>query len=439
MLVNPSTFPFACPICTLAAQDELMMKFSRWSLCMLLAALLCFAMPALGQETQPADPLAEQMSRLEAATTRLRGLEPLFEITRAFPTREETIVYLTAALDRDLPPDYIARITDFYVALNLLPADIDLKATLLGLLGSQVAGFYDPDTRTMNVIPLTGNSVGARLGLLEQTIYVHEYVHALQDMHFGLDALLPDDLIQAHPDRALAITSLVEGDATAVMQVYLQRAASANPIAAVALLAEGAAAGALTIPEGVPDILTRELLFPYEQGLIFVTALYNAGEWAAVDAAFADPPRSSAQILRPALYLNGVQPIDVAPPPVSPGEGWETLWETTLGEFYLREHVRTLTSTPADAVRAASGWAGDSFQMWRSLDGALAFLLSMRFEDAAEADEFAAVYQEGVGAFAEGCALLGEMVLCAAQAQDAVVIAGAPSQAMAAELLRGAR
>ncbi len=412
------------------------MKFSRWSLFVLLAALLCLALPAAAQQEQPAEALSDQMNRLEAATVRLRTLEPLFEITRAFPTREETIAYLTATLDRDLPPDYFARARDFYSALNLLPPEIDIRATLLDLLGSQVAGFYDPDTRTMNVIPLTSTVMGARMGLLEQTIYVHEYVHALQDMHFDLNALLPDELSQTHPDRTLAITSLVEGDATAVMQVYLQRAVEANPVAALGLLTQSAAAGALTMPEGIPEILTRELLFPYEEGLTFVSAVYEAGGWEAVNAAFADPPRASAQILRPALYLNGVQPVEIAPAPITPGADWEVIWNTTLGEFYLREHVRSVAVPAADAARAARGWAGDSFQMWRSAAGEVAFYLTLLFESPSEAEEFVGIYGEATGAFADNCAPLSGQVVCADYAADRVVIAAAPTAAMAADLLR---
>ena len=47
-------------------------------------------------------------------------------------------------------------------------------------------------------------------------------------------------------------------------------------------------------------------MFPYQQGLEFVMTLLDKGGYAAVDAAFKNPPVSTEQILHPDQYPNDV-------------------------------------------------------------------------------------------------------------------------------------
>src|SRR6185369_3555626 len=138
----------------------------------------------------------------------------------------------------------------------------------------------------------------------DQVTYVHEFTHALQDQYFDLNKLLSPD-IENDPDQSLAVTSLVEGDATASMTLYMDAVAAKNPFAVVSMLVEGVQAGNLTLPAGVPPILTDELLFPYTEGLDFILALNKSGGWDAINAAFKKPPTTSEQILHPDKYLSG--------------------------------------------------------------------------------------------------------------------------------------
>lgn len=385
-----------------------------------------------GSEIPPA--LAEQMRNLEQITSTLRDLSITRDIDHAFPTRAETIAYLQDVYDRQLPQAEIERTTAFYVVLGLLPADIDLRQVYLDLLGSQVAGFYDPDTRTMNVIPLLGEDTGSGLSLTEQIIYVHEFTHALQDMHFDLNAILPEDLSTLSPDRALAITSLVEGDATSVMEVYLQQAAANNPLAALSLLGETALSGNLLPPSDVPRILLDELTFPYEAGLNFVTQVWGSRGWDGVNAVYSDLPTTTEQIMHPQKYLDGEVALPVDLSAVDPGAGWEMVWDTTLGEFYLREYLRQFTEYDTAAQRAASGWGGDAFRVWRNGDD-LAFTLRIVWDTPKDASEFEEVYTAS-GAFSPDCAAVAAGMLCAVMTPDgATVIAGAPKVELARSLI----
>ncbi len=335
----------------------------------------------------PAD-LVEQMDGLERFTNRARRLDTLEPVARAFPTRDNVRAYLEALYSRDTALQDLTRAELFYKALWMLAPEIDLRQTYLTLLGSQVAGFYDTETRLMNVIPTLGEG-RARLNLTEQIIFVHEFVHALQDQHFGLDALIEG--AGDNFDARLARVSLVEGDATAVMNLYITQMSAVAPGAAFQLLAEGLLAGNLLLPPDIPPILARELGFPYENGLVFVLQLWRDDGWDRVNAAYSDPPTTTEQILHPEKYLAGEGAIPVEIDAPSFGEDCELVLETPLGEFYLREHLRSGLDAGV-AARAAAGWGGDQFVLY-SCGGAAAWMLRIVWDMPEDAAEFTTAYE----------------------------------------------
>ncbi len=419
------------------------------SILIALVALLVSSSAAVAQDVMPvseaATPispsLAAQMTTLEATTAALRDLPIKQPVEHRFPTRQQTIDYLRETYARELPPEQIARTKDFYVALGLLSPDIDLSEVYLNLLGSQVAGFYDSDTETMNVIPTVGDDPGTTLSFSEQVIYVHEFTHALQDQYFGLNALLDTPEVQDSPDRALALTSLVEGDATAIMTVYEQNVTLRNPLAALGMLVEGLQAGNLFLPADVPSILTNELLLPYEEGLNFVVAVFKSGGWEAVNAAYSHPPTTSEQILHPDKYIAGEGAHDVALDDASAalGDGWVDQWDTTAGEFYLREQLKT--ELPTNQARdAAAGWGGDHFRIYVDASGDLAYALALAWDTPADQAEYEDAYRAyatarfGVEADANGCWQTDASTTCLVSG-DGTQIVSAPTLELAQALL----
>src|SRR5207253_11127464 len=63
---------------------------------------------------------------------------------------------------------------------GLLPRDFNLQRFLLALLREQVAGYYDPKTKTVNLL----NWFDAEQ---QKPVLAHELTHALQDQSFGLE------------------------------------------------------------------------------------------------------------------------------------------------------------------------------------------------------------------------------------------------------------
>lgn len=410
----------------------------RW---IVIAALMALIVGVVQAQDVISPVLEEQLIALEDATQTIRGLEALESVERVFPTREETIAYLEDIYARDLPIEEAERAEAFYQALGFFTPEIDLLDVYLTLLGSQVAGFYDPETKQMNVIPMVGDDTGDSLSITEQIIYVHEFTHALQDQHFDLAAVLPADVVN-EPDRALAIRSLVEGDASAVMNVYTQAVATSNPGAAFSILLEGLQSGGLFLPSGIPTILVRELLFPYEQGASFVVALYNEGGWDAVNAAYANLPATSEQIMHPEKYFSGETAIPVELPDFAPtlGDGWTQAWDVTLGEFYLREQMVSEVAS-SRANRAAAGWGGDRFHVYVNGDQ-VASVLRIAWDTPEDEPQFAGIYAAyadgrfGSEAF-DGCWSNDTGALCMVTADDGTTwISTAPTVELAAALVQ---
>src|SRR5262249_38517707 len=99
--------------------------------------------------------------------------------------------------------------------------------------------------------------------------------------------------------------------------------------------------------------------FPYRAGFAFVAALRRRQPWAAVDAAFARPPRSTEQILHPERYLADDPPIGIAIDPPPSLRGYTHAHDTVWGELGFELFLRSNGIDAATAAEAAAGWGGD--------------------------------------------------------------------------------
>lgn len=404
----------------------------------LLLIVLALAFPSLAQEDNPpiGPALSAHLDDLDDTTSNLRELKILAPVERVFPSRAEAAEYFRDLLDEELTPELVHEATQFYLAFDFVEHDIDLVAIYAELLISQIAGFYDPETGSMNVLLFSEDELGDSLPLLEQIFYVHEYTHALQDQHFGLTTFLED--VEEQGDLVLARQALAEGDATFVMQNYMAAVIEENPLAALSLLTNQTLLEA-EIPEGTPSILEAELLMPYEGGLLFVTALYADGGTAAIDNAFLNPPQSTEQILHPERYLRGENPqtVTVDESADALGDGWSLLTGDTLGEFYLREYLETQIGS-RDAASAAGGWGGDQYALfYNEGSGQRAWTLRLAWDSAGERAEFASAFEGFIQARygddlqtaifdAAQCWLDAQDAICMAMLGDDVLITQAP-------------
>jgi hypothetical protein len=113
-----------------------------------------------------------------------------------------------------------------------------------------------------------------------------------------------------------------------------------------------------------------------------------------VDAAYADPPQSTEQILHPEKYLARDEPTLVALPPLTDtlGAGWHLVEAETLGEFqtslYLAQQVDQTTADTASA-----GWDGDQYAVYINGDDEV-LVFATAWDSAADRQEFVDAYVE---------------------------------------------
>lgn len=418
----------------------------RTSIVLLLVMLLCGSLLAQDIPAAISPELEAQLAALETVTAEIRELEPLEVVPRHFPTRAELLNYLNGVIAEELDDTVIADALAFYVAFDFLPADADLRAILLELYGQQIAGFYDTETKEMNVILISGDVPEDDLPLLDQITYVHEFVHALQDQHFGLDDYIASIEDTNNDDKSLAMLALVEGDATYAMTIFTQQATEDNPFGAMLeILSSGLEAGNLSLPADTPEIIGSELLFPYEAGMTFVTELVAAGGWQRVNDAFATPPASTEQVLHPEKYLAGEMPLEVSLVDSSTllGGDWAVAKEGVMGEFYLGKFLDQQVSSRR-ATAAAAGWGGDAYTVYQhKTSGEFALTLKIAWDSAEEAAEFAVAFDDfrtpgtGSDAPAEVCMTIGAKIWCAAYGETETIITAAPTLDLAQALLDG--
>jgi hypothetical protein len=131
------------------------------------------------------------------------------------------------------------------------------------------------------------------------------------------------------------------------------------------------------------------MLFPYQEGLRFVRALYQRGGWAAVDRAYRDPPTSTEQLLHPERYLSDRdRPQPVAVPDVSGrlGGGWRRGVEVSFGELDARLLLQGELAV-ATAADAAEGWDGGRLRTFQR-GNRTALALRTVWDSSAEAAQF---------------------------------------------------
>jgi hypothetical protein len=268
--------------------------------------------------------------------------------------------------------------------LGQLPRGTDLPKLLERLQAESVLGFYlpgkPPEKGGLYVRSSRGLDPYARI------ILAHELTHAVTDQHYDLTRA--DRLAAAggREDELAAYTGLIEGDATLLMQRYLTERLTPQEQAdaAVAVARDGT-----PMRDAAPAAIRESMLFPYQEGLRFVQALYQRGGWAAVDRAYRDPPTTTEQLLHPERYLGDrdrPQPVTVGDLSGRLGGGWRPAADTSFGEFDTRLLLQG-DAGGSTAAAAAEGWDGGRLRTFQRGNGT-AMVIRTVWDSRAEAAEF---------------------------------------------------
>jgi hypothetical protein len=294
-------------------------------------------------------------------------------------TGAQARAYALRELDRETTPREVAAEERLLKLLELLPPRASLRELIGKTLSSEVGGFYDPRSGTLSIV-----GKGAS-GLLGEITLAHELTHALEDQRFGLHVGVGKGFRR---DRSTAGSALHEGTATIVMVDYavLKQAGTAKvPASLRAQALEALDDAAVPASSGLPRYVRDGLVFPYAAGARLVNRIQSRGAWAAVDRAFGEhPPLSTEQIMHPSKYEARERPVPIR---VSAPRGSRLVEQGDFGEFDTEQLLRAANGR-ALSRRAAAGWGGGGFALWRR-GARYGATLRWTWDSARDASEFA--------------------------------------------------
>jgi hypothetical protein len=241
-----------------------------------------------------------------------------------------------------------------YHLLGLLPDTLSFRRGVSNLYIAQLRGLYDPKTDTLY----------CRVGLSAQQlreVLTHELVHALQDQHTDLAALLEPEM---ENDARFAARATVEGQAMFATLRLLSGGRNLvgysgmwNWITASLRVGQGQSAEF----RSAPRLIREGLVAPYLYGAQFMSY------WQGTEMADSMPfggrlPRSSEQILHPERYVRGDQPLAIRF-----ADGRErVITEDVVGEFEIHLLGAQLVNGVTGGAPPAIGWGGDRYRVYRS-------------------------------------------------------------------------
>ena len=334
----------------------------------------------------PGSELPPSLRQVLADAATARNLPPPSTLKAELVARSRLPALLESLLT-DEDRRWFAQTTTLYRLLGHLRKDQDYLTVWQSFGSDSIIGLYSPIHDQLWVVHDDGATIDFdNLPRQEKETLAHELIHAIQDYNFRLDEVyesIVDDL-----DRNLAWTAVVEGDAVTHEAAYAKRFMSlASPSGRALLLANFAQSS------DVPPSIARDIYFPYTTGAAWIRAVVQEHGTTKVGEMLANPPRGTAFVLHPDLLDSGWQPEDVHLPAIEAalGSGWRKESGGQWGEFgiqnYLRLRIRSL-----DAVTAATGWAGDHYNVYVN-GGQSAAVFRVKFASASDANEFASAQQ----------------------------------------------
>lgn len=316
-------------------------------------------------------------------TSALRQLAILRPVNSGTQSRADIERMIIKNMNENTTPEELRASELALKKLGLVPADFEFRPFIIRLLTEQVAGYYDPKAQQFYLadwIELDG----------QQPVMAHELTHALQDQHFNLRRF--EKWPKGDADAELAAHALIEGDATLAMIDYMKRDLS-RTLAFVKSMQSGQ--GKSEQIDSAPRALRETLLFPYEQGAEWATALYKRGGWARVSQAFTDLPQSSEQILHTDKYFAREAPIKIEMRDVSSllGSNWKRIDTDVNGEWSYYLILDEYLKSRAESKGAAAGWGGDRYSVYQGPKAGGLFIAQLSAWDTpAEAMEFFNAY-----------------------------------------------
>jgi hypothetical protein len=333
------------------------------------------------------------------------------EVQRRLTSRDEVAAYIQKHMSEDEDAQRLRRSELVLKKFGLLPRDFDLQAYLLAMLREQVAGYYDPKTKMVNLLEWVDPEQ-------QKPVMAHELTHALQDQSYGLEKWMKadtGDLVESpkeptpkdieEDEISTARQAVVEGQAMVVLIDYMLEPTGQSMLASPQVaeaLKQGMLVGTADSPQFVsaPLYLREALIFPYRYGLDFEAALLKqGGKDKAFAGVFANPPTSTREIMEPQTYLNG-EHVKAMPLPEfgSVFKNYDRFDIGAIGEFDVALLIEQYAG--GDVSRAMyPHWRGGYYYAARPKGddtAPLGLMYASRWSSAEKASDFAAIYAKSL-------------------------------------------
>jgi len=301
---------------------------------------------------------------------------------------EMTFEEYQAQVDADvaaIPDEELTEYAETYGPLGYFDVSLDLLPIYTGSSTDWVGGVYWPSTKSITMV-----------GEPKDDSLVHEYVHALQDQHFGFESV---DLYDTS-DGFLARRAIVEGDAVLAQYRFALQESHGFDLGSADWL------GVFTLYRSTSDSMIQEAIYPlvfldyptfcYAFGLEFTAhnltgariddpaaARFPPYDWSDEDALFLDPPVDTTQAVRLLnLDVDPVEEVGLTDVPAALSDQLEVVDHDVLGEWYafllFYEAGRGISTTRA----IASTWDGDRVLFLRDVaSGAHGFVWVSAWDD----------------------------------------------------------
>jgi hypothetical protein len=337
-------------------------------------------------------------------------------VKRELASRDQVQRYLESHMKNDRDTKRMQRSAVVLKKFGLLPRDFDLQSFLIELLREQVAGYYDPKTKTVYLL----NWVDA---MAQRPVLAHELTHALQDQNFGLEKWLQEPDAKnlqaevASDEQTTARQAVVEGQAMVTLMDFTlapEQSVVNAPLLVEALRAAMMSGANSPVFQKAPLFIKEALTFPYNYGLNFERELLvHGGKEKAFAGVFRNPPQTTRQIMEPQTYLAGEKLTPIYVPDLDKllGHDYRRFDVGSIGEFDVKLLMDEYGAKDA-AQAVATQWRGGFYYAAHPKNGdpnALAVVLVAKFASADAAHTFADVYSSFVpkrykSATAEGAA-----------------------------------
>lgn len=365
----------------------------------------------------------DEAARILDAVAQARNLEVTSDVDVRVIDKPNIRAYAKELLYEHTTPEEFALHGRIAQTLGVIAPGASLEQIHLDVLEEGVLGFYDPKKKALFIGDYVSSS------LLSQTVG-HEIVHALQDMHFGLEDRM--EPTRHFTDLDEAERFLIEGEAQAA---YFAWVSGTDGLVAIddAVLEAGInqSLEMISVMSQSP-VIARGLHLPYTAGTATVVRMVVQDGWQSIDALHEDPPTTTEQMLH-VDKLRAREPArEVAfdHEKAAAAFGKPVVWHDQFGEAQWLALLADVESA-AIARRCAAGWGGDAMIALETDEGDMSVAIAVVMDDRREAQELEASLAKYADERIEGTTVLDRK-------RDTVMFVSGVADGIDRKVLRGA-